>query len=110
MERTWDVAVIGAGVFGAWTAYRLAQTGRSVLLLDQYGVADPRSSSGAESRIIRMGYGSNELYTRFSQQSLTMWMRLCEDTGEALFEPTGTLRFHSTQAVSESRDTLRRVG
>ena len=28
----YDVAVVGAGVFGAWTAYRLAQAGRRVAL------------------------------------------------------------------------------
>jgi sarcosine oxidase len=110
MEKVWDVAVIGAGVFGAWTAYRLAQTGRSVVLFDAYGIADPRSSSGAESRIIRMGYGSNELYTRFSHQSLGMWLDLCEKTGEALFELTGALRFNFNERVSPSRDTMRRAG
>lgn len=106
----WDVAVIGAGVFGAWTAYRLAQTGRSVVLFDAYGIADPRSSSGAESRIIRMGYGSNELYTRFSHQSLAMWIELCDKTGEALFERTGALRFNFRELVSPSRETLLRAG
>ena len=69
-QSTCDVAVVGAGVFGAWTAYRLAQAGRSVLLIDALGVADPKSSSGAESRIIRAGYGANELYTRFAIESL----------------------------------------
>src|SRR5208283_1329616 len=28
---TWDVAVIGAGVFGSWTAYKLAESGKKVL-------------------------------------------------------------------------------
>src|SRR5882672_5531227 len=53
-SNSYDVAVIGAGVFGAWTAYRLQQTGQRVVLIDAYGAGNSRSSSGGESRIIRM--------------------------------------------------------
>ncbi len=35
MSRSWDVAVVGAGVAGASAAFHLAQVGRRVLLLDQ---------------------------------------------------------------------------
>ena len=63
-EQTYDTAVIGAGVFGAWTAYRLRESGQAVALLDGYGPANSRASSGGESRIIRMGYGADEVYTR----------------------------------------------
>ena len=73
--KTHDVAVIGAGVFGAWSAYHLQQAGKSVALIDAYGPANSRASSGGESRIIRMGYGPNELYTRWSMRSLDLWKR-----------------------------------
>jgi len=63
--RTFDVAVIGAGVFGAWTAWHLAKRGQRVALIDAYGPAHSRASSGGETRIIRMGYGGDELYTRW---------------------------------------------
>ena len=59
-----DFVVIGAGSFGAWTAHELLRAGRSVLLLDAYGPANSRASSGGESRVIRMGYGADEIYTR----------------------------------------------
>ena len=32
-----DVAVVGAGTFGAWTAWHLARAGRRVVLADAYG-------------------------------------------------------------------------
>ena len=32
-----DVIVVGAGVFGAWTAWHLRKLGRKVLLLDAWG-------------------------------------------------------------------------
>jgi monomeric sarcosine oxidase len=89
--RRWDVVVVGAGVFGAWAAWTLRQKGRHVLLVDQYGPGNTRSSSGGESRIIRMGYGADELYTRFSHHSLAAWKRLGEAAGEPLFRETGVL-------------------
>ncbi len=90
-SKTYDVAVIGAGVFGAWTAYTLARTGKSVVLLDEYGAANARASSGGESRIIRMGYGPDELYTRWSMRSLELWQELFTRAGQVLFHRTGVL-------------------
>jgi sarcosine oxidase len=90
-SRPWDVVVVGAGSFGSWIAWSLRQRGRRVLLVDQYGPGNTRSSSGGESRIIRMGYGPDELYTRFSLASLEAWKRLFEAAGEPLFAQTGVL-------------------
>ncbi|MCA1572968.1 MAG: FAD-dependent oxidoreductase, partial [Acidobacteria bacterium] len=42
----YDVAIVGAGVFGAWTAYLIRRTGASVILIDQYGAGNTRASSG----------------------------------------------------------------
>ncbi len=86
-----DVAVIGAGVFGAWTAWHLRRAGLSVLLLDSYGGANSRASSGGESRIIRMGYGPREIYTRWSIRSLELWRGWIARTDQTLFQPTGAL-------------------
>ncbi len=90
--KTYDVAVTGAGVFGAWVALHLARRGKHVVLLDAYGPGHSRSSSGDESRIIRMGYGADEIYTQWSQRSLAQWKELFAATGnEALFRKTGVL-------------------
>jgi sarcosine oxidase len=92
-SKTYDVLVIGAGVFGAWTAWQLACRGQSVLLVDAYGPGNSRSSSGGESRIIRMGYGADELYTRWAMRSLVQWKELFAETARspALFHQTGVL-------------------
>jgi sarcosine oxidase len=87
----YDLAVIGAGVFGAWTAWYLARRGQRVLLMDAYGPAHARASSGDESRIIRMSYGADELYTRWSQRSLVQWKELFGATHQELFQETGVL-------------------
>ncbi len=49
MKKTYDVAVIGAGVFGSWTAWHLAKAGKKVVLMDAYGPANARASSAGES-------------------------------------------------------------
>jgi sarcosine oxidase len=91
-QKTYDVAVIGAGVFGAWTAYCLRQAGATIALLDAYGPANARASSGGESRIIRMGYGADEIYTGWSLRALPLWKKLFAQAGRPeLFQPTGVL-------------------
>lgn len=89
--KSYDFAIVGAGVFGAWTAHFLRKSGASVLLLDAYGPANSRASSGGETRVIRMGYGPDELYTRWAMRSLPQWRELAERTGREIFHKTGVL-------------------
>jgi monomeric sarcosine oxidase len=110
--KTYDVAVIGAGVFGAWTALELARRGKRVALVEAYGAGHSRSSSGDESRIIRMGYGKDEIYTRWSQRSLVRWKELFAAHGEKLFHETGVLWLSGEDEtrLNETRATLTRCG
>jgi sarcosine oxidase len=107
-----DVAIIGAGVFGAWTALLLRRSGRRVILIDQYGSGNSRSSSGGESRIIRMGYGADEIYTRSAERSLRQWLEFEASIGEQLFHRTGVLWLaHDDDPYpGKSFETLSRVG
>lgn len=100
--------VVGAGSFGAWTAFHLKRAGARVLLIDQHGAGNARSSSGGESRIIRMAYGDDAIYTRGSLRSLAWWKEVCP----LLFHRTGVL---STAAPDDpyfvaSRKTLKTCG
>ena len=105
MERI-DVAVIGAGSFGAWTAWHLRRAGQSVLLVDAWSPGHSRSSSGGESRAIRMGYGADEIYTRMSMRSLELWQNLFRQTGQPLFHRTGVL-FMARESDPYSDATVR---
>jgi len=87
----YDVVVVGAGVFGGWTAWNLRRRGQKVLLVDAYGPGNARSSSGGESRIIRMGYGADEIYTRWAQKSLALWKEFFGFKRPGLFYETGVL-------------------
>lgn len=84
---SFDYAVIGAGVFGAWLARALHLRGRRVVLIDQYGPANARASSGGETRILRMGYGNKAIYTQWSWRAL----KLYRDFDPTLFQTTGCL-------------------
>jgi sarcosine oxidase len=113
MSSRYDVVVIGAGVFGAWTAWYLGRRGRRVLLVDAYGPANARASSAGESRIIRMGYGADELYTRWSQRSLAQWKEFfAAMRQQALFHETGVLWLAGKEdaRVRQTVETLRRCG
>jgi monomeric sarcosine oxidase len=89
--QAYDVAVIGAGVFGAWTAYQLQRTGASVILIDQYGAGNSRASSGGKTRVIRRGYGPDEIYSRSADRSLELWRELSKQSDHQLFNRTGVL-------------------
>jgi sarcosine oxidase len=111
--KIYDAAVVGAGVFGAWTALYLARRGKRVLLVDAYGPGHSRSSSGDESRIIRMGYGADEIYTQWSQRSLAQWKELfAASHNEALFRKTGVLWLAESgnSQLRATREVLRRNG
>jgi sarcosine oxidase len=95
--RIHDVAVIGAGVFGAWTAWSLKQAGLSVALIDAYGAGHARASSGGESRVIRVSYGADPLYSPMAQASLTAWDALSQRQGLPILHRTGVLWFSPAQ-------------
>jgi len=111
-QKTYDVAVVGAGVFGAWTAWHLAKRGKRVVLLEAYGSGHSRASSGGETRIIRMGYGADELYTRWSQRSLVRWKEFCKATHQKLFLETGVLWMagKNDARLKDTAATLKRCG
>ena len=85
------VVVVGAGVFGAWTAHHLRAAGARVTLIDQYGPANPRASSGDHSRILRCGYGADAIYSEFARRSLIQWRALDERSRASLWHPCGVL-------------------
>jgi monomeric sarcosine oxidase len=73
MKRKIQVAVIGAGVFGGWTALYLLRRGARVTLIDAWGPGNSRASSGGETRVIRGTYGPNQPYTKMAARALKLW-------------------------------------
>ena len=91
------VAVVGAGVFGAWTAEHLRRAGHRVTLIDMEGPAHTRASSGGESRMTRGAYGKDAIYTRMALDSLKEWKALSAAAGLPIFIPHGVLFFFPSE-------------
>ena len=105
------IAVIGAGVFGAWSALRLAEAGHQVSLIDAYGPANGRASSADLSRVIRAGYGADAVYSEWALAALADWRALEADVGERLLTITGAVFLGPTgfPYLRETFETLTRL-
>jgi glycine/D-amino acid oxidase-like deaminating enzyme len=111
-EKPKSYTVAGAGVFGVWIAYTLRRAGHAVALVDPFGPAHSRASSGGESRIIRASYGADELYTRMAVHSLALWQEFFASVGRPeLFQRTGVLWLteHDDAHANASRIVLRQA-
>lgn len=107
-----DVAVIGAGVFGSWSAWHLKKAGLSVALIDQYSPGHARSSSGGESRVIRVSYGGDPLYSSMAVDSLAQWDALSQRQSQPILHKVGVLWFSTDDDASakQSLEWLRASG
>ena len=112
MTSNAHIAVIGAGVFGAWTAEHLRRQGHRVTLVDMAGPANNRASSGGESRMTRGAYGKDEIYTRMAFASLAAWKTLSGLSGLPIFIPNGVVFFSSKPDAyfSDAITVHRRLG
>ncbi len=86
-----EVIVVGAGIFGLWSAFYMQQLGAKVTLLDAYGAGNSRSSSGGESRIIRSEYGDQLMYSRWNNKAHDMLIGWEKEWGHKLVYSTGRL-------------------
>jgi len=107
----WNTIVVGAGVFGAWTAWHLRKAGQRVLLLDASGPANARASSGGESRMTRTIYGADDVYTRMAWDSLEDWRWLSSRSGLPILHAIGVLMFFGKREpfVDQSIEAHRRL-
>ena len=87
------VAVIGAGIWGACSAYHLKKEGADVELYDMWGPGNARSGSGGASRIIRLTYGNDKIYTELTNKSFTFWNELSNKSERELYNENGMLLY-----------------
>lgn len=107
-----QVAVIGAGAFGAWTAWYLRQRGAQVTLIDAWGPGNMRASSGGETRVIRGSYGERAIYTRMAARALDLWREHERRWNRRLYVRTGALwMFGADDSFARhSADAMRAAG
>jgi sarcosine oxidase len=89
MKRA-DVVVVGAGVMGAATAWRLAKAGKHPVVLEQFDVGHDRGSSHGSVRVFRLSYG-DPVYVRMAMEALSLWRELEEETGLEVLTAQGQL-------------------
>jgi sarcosine oxidase len=107
-----SAVVVGAGVFGASLARRLAGTGWDVTLVDRYPPGHVRAASGGESRLLRCSHGNDDWYTRSARRARDLWREIEAEAGSELYVEAGVLwlaqREDGWEAASEQ--TLRAEG
>lgn len=89
---TYDVIIIGAGIFGMTTAVTLQQRGWRTAVLDPGPLPHPLAASTDISKVIRMEYGTDEQYMAMVEQSLVGWRQWNESLGP-LFHEIGVTMF-----------------
>lgn len=90
-KNHFDVLIVGGGVFGLTAALELTRRSYQVALFESGEIPNPLASSTDISKIVRMEYGSDELYFAMAQESLTEWKRWNEDSELKLYYETGFL-------------------
>jgi sarcosine oxidase subunit beta len=104
MRATADVVIIGAGVIGCSTAYHLARTGiTDVVLLEMDQVGSGTSSKSAS--MLSLQFGTDELSTRMGIYSRDRYMQFEQEIGTPIdFKKTGWVSL----ATQESAEYLRK--
>ncbi len=65
--------VVGAGIFGVTAALALRRRGAQVVLFDQGPIPHPLAESTDISKIVRLDYGDDEIYTALMERALEAW-------------------------------------
>ena len=89
-ETVYDLAIIGAGVMGLFTADFARRRGARVLLLDEWRLGDPRAASFSLTRSIRNDY-LDPAYARLAFEARKLWLDFQRETGESFLIECGCL-------------------
>lgn len=73
MAATQSIVIVGAGVFGLTAARELRARGWRVSVIDPGPVPTPTAASTDISKVVRMDYGADELWTLIGHSSVVRW-------------------------------------
>lgn len=91
MAATQSIIIVGAGVFGLTAALELRARGWRVTVIDPGPVPTPTAASTDISKVVRMDYGADELWTELGRRSIERWREWNRESGETLFHEDGFL-------------------
>src|SRR5437870_10033173 len=89
-DTVYDLAIIGAGVMGLFTADFARRRGARVLLLDEWRLGDPRAASFSLTRPIRNDH-LDPVYARLAFEARKLWLDFQRETGESFLIECGCL-------------------
>ncbi len=104
-----DIIVVGAGVFGMWTAFYMQELGAKVTVIDAYGPGNTRASSGGETRILRADYGERLLYSKMNIAAHDLWDSWQKEWGRQIMYPTGMLKMGDDKYTSSAKAAQERL-
>ena len=87
----YDAIVIGLGGMGSATLYQLARRGKSVLGIEQFGIAHDLGSSHGVTRIIRLAYHEHPSYVPLMRRAYVLWRELEATAREQILHITGSI-------------------
>lgn len=104
-----SVIVIGAGLAGSSAAWRLAEAGHDVTVLERGTPANALGSSHGSARIFRYAYPSRT-YVDLVVRAAAGWDVLAAANGAPLVTPTGAADFGATRDPAHLADVLADAG
>ena len=107
MSESWDAVIVGAGVVGLGVAWRLAQSGRRVAVLDkgEAGRGASWAAGGMLAPAAEIGFEELGLY-RLGRESLSRWPAFARELEAASGRAVG-YRDEGTLVVADDRDSAR---
>ena len=103
-ETVYDLAIIGAGVMGLFTADFARRRGARVLLLDEWRLGDPRAASFSLTRSIRNDY-LDPAYARLAFEARKLWLDFQRETGESFLIECGCLNLAKASVTPDLSTT-----
>ena len=97
-----SVLVLGAGIFGLTAALELHQRGYRVTVADPGPVPHPLAASNDVSRMVRMDYGGDGLYSSLGAEAIEGWHRWNARWGRDLYHEDGFLLMTSDPMAAGS--------
>ena len=86
-----SIVVAGAGIFGLSGALELRSRGYAVTVVDPGPVPHPLAASNDVSRMVRMDYGDDKLYSDLGAEAIEGWHIWNERRGRPLYHEDGFL-------------------
>ena len=91
MPASRSIVIVGAGMFGLTAACELCRRGWQVSVVDS-GIIPRREAASTDiSKVVRIDYGNDELYTAMGEAALAGWHLWNERWGESLYHQDGFL-------------------